>query len=253
MVTYITVSKMLHEERLQEILQTETKKERRLYLFCDKKDMFSFEDVSGLLPAAKKMEIIPKCCASDQDILLQIGMLAAQKKSSDQVYTVLPMEDFDEILLAYGIERYNGKSQKNTGSVSRKPARKKKDTEDNKDSKDASSGKKAVKAKTDLDIHIQPVMNPPEYEIKHPSISDNPTERKLFLSILETDAEKFGFEGTDSEFAEAVADCLQDEFVNHANLEIELKKKFGEEKGKEMCSILADKKVFLLNSLSCRK
>ena len=75
MVTYITTSKMLHEERMREILQTETKKERRLYLFCDKKDMFSFEDVSGLLPAAKKMEIIPKCCASDQDILLQIGMI----------------------------------------------------------------------------------------------------------------------------------------------------------------------------------
>lgn len=55
---YITTSEMLEEERMQEILRADTKKERRLCLFCKKDDTFSFEDVAGLLPAAKKMEIL---------------------------------------------------------------------------------------------------------------------------------------------------------------------------------------------------
>ena len=54
MLMYITTSEMLEEERMQEILRADTKKERRLCLFCKKDDTFSFEDVAGAASGSKE-------------------------------------------------------------------------------------------------------------------------------------------------------------------------------------------------------
>ncbi len=259
---YITTSEMLEEERMQEILRADTKKERRLCLFCKKDDTFSFEDVAGLLPAAKKMEILPKCCASNEDMLLQIGMMAAQKKNSDSVFTVLPTEEFDETLSLYGIERYDGKAQKSSSGSAKRPSRKKKE-----------EGKPHTKeTSSDTDPAMDAVMNPPVPpregideksepdageagggDIPHPSIPDNPTDRKLFLSILEMKAEDAGFDGTDEEFALAIADCMEQLEINQRPLKPAIFKIFGKENGEKVYSQLKEKYVYLVNSLACKR
>ena len=265
---YITTSEMLQEERMQEILHADTKKERKLCLFCKKDDTFSFEDVAGLLPVAKKMEILPKCCASNEDMLLQIGMMAAQKKNSDSVFTILPTEEFDETLSLYGIERYDGKTQKaSTSPAKRRPQKKKEE------------GKpRAVQTVSNSDPSMDAAMNPPApvheeasfYEetdeksnpatdsldggdIPHPSIPDNPTDRKLFLSILAMKASDAGFDGTDEEFALVIADCMEQLEINKRPLKPAIFHKFGKENGEKVYNQLKEKYVYLVNSLTCRK
>lgn len=259
---YITTSEMLQEERMQEILHADTKKERKLCLFCKKDDTFSFEDVAGLLPAAKKMEILPKCCASNEDMLLQIGMMAAQKKNSDSVFTVLPTEEFDETLSLYGIERYDGKTQKTSSGSAKRQTRKKKE-----------EGKPhTVETLSNSDPAMDAVMNPPvspregvdkksepdagevaDGDIPHPSIPDNPTDRKLFLSILEMKASDAGFDGTDEKFALAIADCMEQFEINKRPLKPAIFQKFGEENGEKVYNQLKEKYVYLVNSLTCKK
>ena len=258
---YITTSEMLEEERMQEILRADTKKERRLCLFCKKDDTFSFEDVAGLLPAAKKMEILPKCCASSEDMLLQIGMMAAQKKNSDSVFTVLPTEEFDETLSLYGIGRYDGKTQKtSTGSVKRQ-SRKRKENEK----------PRAVQTISDCDPMMDTSMNPPVSlhvktdekidpaddlageDIPRPSIPDNSTDRKIFLSILEMKASDAGFDGTDEKFALAIADCMEQFEINKRPLKPAIFQKFGEENGEKVYNQLKEMYVYLVNSLTCKK
>ena len=261
MLMYITTSEMLQEGRMQEILHADTKKERKLCLFCKKDDTFSFEDVAGLLPAAKKMEILPKCCASSEDMLLQIGMMAAQKKNSDSVFTVLPTEEFDETLSLYGIERYDRKTQKtSTGSVKRQ-SRKRKENEK----------PRAVQTISDCDPMMDTSMNPPVSlhvktdekidpaddlageDIPRPSIPDNSTDRKIFLSILEMKASDAGFDGTDEKFALAIADCMEQFEINKRPLKPAIFQKFGEENGEKVYNQLKEKYVYLVNSLTCKK
>lgn len=259
---YITTSEMLQEERMQEILHADTKKERKLCLFCKKEDTFSFEDVAGLLPATKKMEILPKCCASNEDMLLQIGMMAAQKKNSDSVFTILPTEEFDETLSLYGIERYDGKTQKASTGPAKRQSRKKKE-----------EGKpRTVETVSNSDPSMDAAMNPPVPvheeadeksdpsagsldggDIPRPSIPDNPTDRKLFLSILEMKASDAGFDGTDEEFALAIADCMEQLEINKRPLKPAIFHKFGKENGEKVYNQLKEKYVYLVNSLTCRK
>lgn len=259
---YITTSEMLQEERMQEILHADTKKERKLCLFCKKDDTFSFEDVAGLLPAAKKMEILPKCCASNEDMLLQIGMMAAQKKNSDSVFTVLPTEEFDETLSLYGIERYDGKTQKASSGSAKRQTRKKKEegkprvveTVFNSDPVKDAAMNPPVSPREEADEKSDPVPGEAaDGDIPCPSIPDNPTDRKLFLSILEMKAADAGFDGTDEEFALAIADCMEQHEVNKRPLEPEILRKFGEENGEKVCNQLKTKYVYLVNSLTCKK
>lgn len=54
MLMYITTSEMLEEERMQEILRADTKKERRLCLFCKRMTRFLLKMLRGCFRQQRK-------------------------------------------------------------------------------------------------------------------------------------------------------------------------------------------------------
>jgi hypothetical protein len=251
MIIYVTTAEMLDNDKVKEVLTSESKKERKLILFYQKDFVVSFETLETLLPAARKILIVPKMCNSPNEMLIQMGMFFASVKSSDTVYTIFGTDQYDEALRSYNILPYEGKPAKRT------PRKRISESSD--------TGIPAKQATANGNVKTEPVngkikddfLNPPESAsektIHHPSIPDNPTDRKLFLSILELDAKSAGFAGTDDEFILAIGDCMQNVEVEGANLQNEIYKKFEEPVAGTVYENVSKKYVYLQNSLTCNK
>lgn len=117
---YVTTEKMLGREPLTSLLQSQTKKERLLYIFHSSDSQISFQDAGILLSAAKRMQIQFMETKDCGDFAFSLGYLAGTLKTKCPIYTILQpdCEISDSVREMFHLEEYRP-----TASVSLKKVR----------------------------------------------------------------------------------------------------------------------------------
>lgn len=105
---FVTMDTMLSKEPLLSFLQSNTKKERTLYVYHNSNSQLSFPDAKVLLDAAKKMTIDFVEVNNTDDFAFSLGFLAGTLKAKNPIYTILPPESqiSDSIREMYHLEEY---------------------------------------------------------------------------------------------------------------------------------------------------
>lgn len=243
MIHYLTDLEMLKSGSLEKLLNSDSKKERKISIFFDKEKYtgLPFAEINKVLPAARKfsIEFIP---VTENTRMFEVGVMIGKRGNNDVYYSILKDPDFTAILKEHEIEPYKCDSPKQRKKIEKKPSfspnvlinmtssQKKKDEES------------ISKEKT---VHINDVKD------ADPLPKDG-QERKMFISIMNiSNNELTDFEGTQEDLALTIAKVMQNVELNNANLEEGLIGAFGEKDGKTILEAIKPNYVFLKNSLTC--
>lgn len=233
MIHYLTDLEMLESGSLEKLLNSDSKKERKISIFFDKEKYtgLSFSEINKILSAARKIsvEFIP---VTENTQMFEVGVMIGKRGNSDVYYSIFKDQDFTDILKEHEIEPYKCDSPK-----PRKKMEKKMTNSQGEKTEESASEEKTV--------HINDAKDTD-------SLPKDGQERKMFISIMNvSSSELTDFKGTQEDLALVIAKVMEDVELNNANLEEGLISTFGEKDGKTILEAIKPNYVFLKNSLTC--
>lgn len=233
MIHYLTNLEMFESGSLEKLLNSDSKKERKISIFFNKEKYtgLSFSEINKVLSAARKfsIEFIP---VTENTRMFEVGVMIGKKGNNDTYYSIFKDQDFTAILKEHEIEPYKCDLPKQ-----RKKLEKKMTNCQEKKAEASTAEEKAVHINTEKDTDPLP---------------KDGQERKMFISIMNvSNSELTDFEGTQEALALAIAKVMENVELNNANLEEGLISTFGEKDGKTILEAIKPNYVFLKNSLTC--
>lgn len=233
MIHYLTDLEMLESGSLEKLLNSDSKKERKISIFFDKEKYtgLPFSEINKILSAARKIsvEFIP---VTENTQMFEVGVMIGKRGNNDVYYSIFKDPDFTDILKEHEIEPYKCDSTK-----PRKKMEKKMTNSQGEKTEESASEEKTVHINDAKDIDPLP---------------KDGQERKMFISIMNvSSSELTDFKGTQEDLALVIAKVMEDVELNNANLEEGLISTFGEKDGKTILEAIKPNYVFLKNSLTC--
>lgn len=243
---YLTESTMLSDERVQRIIQQDKRKERILQVFFKEDEPITYDQVSTIAAAGKKMSVDTTKFASRDDMLLYLGyQLGSSTKPSDVLYALFEDAGIMEFLKKHEILEIGvAEPEKRTGRPGRK---KKRPTEGGQEPP-------AVEPETSVAAGATESKENVSMDINHnlaPFLEEN--DAKVFASIMGIRAKDIEYEGTEEALAAEIAECMQRVETEQANFKATLVETFGAEKGTKVYDLVNPNYVFLRGSLACVK
>lgn len=237
---------MLADARVQRIIQQDKRKERILQVFFNEDEPITYDQVSTIAAAGKKMSVDTIKFASRDDMLLYLGyQLGSSTKPSDVLYALFEDSGIMEFLKKHEIlEIGAAEPEKRTCRSGRK---KKSQMEVGQEPPDAEQ-------KTSAEVSVGESKENVSMDVNHdigPFLEEN--DAKVFASIMGVRAKDIEYEGTEENLAAEIAGCMQKVETEQANFKATLVEAFGAEKGTKVYDLVNQNYVFLRGSLACVK